>query len=187
MTALSVSPSIARKELAERFETNLKMLSLLNSMQDSQVVVLSALIEGKRLTSSGNSVPADYEVTRLSAIIETLEKKYLFPIQHLNVSVRSVTTGRMTTQTIYLIESEIVERLIEDSDSVFANQERELFFRGIAKENKYFQKLIEKKGSLSNAVLSLIHHAYKDKPLSQEAWREMDNKFLSMLDKLNVA
>ncbi|MBD3702900.1 hypothetical protein IE986_31610 [Klebsiella pneumoniae] len=50
------------------------MIELFNTMQDSQVVVLSSLIEGHHLTSSGNSVKADFEVTRLPAIIEMLEK-----------------------------------------------------------------------------------------------------------------
>ncbi len=112
-------------------------------MQDSQVVVLSSLIEGHHLTSSGNSVKADFEVTRLPAIIEMLEKN-IFPIRHLNVSVKSVTTGRMTGQTVYFIEPEHIEQLLADPELVFANQERSLFFRSLERR-KNLGKLIEKK------------------------------------------
>lgn len=76
MRALSIPPSVARASLASKFSSHLKVISLFNSMQDSQVVVLSSLIEGHHLTSSGNNVKADFEVTRLPAIIEMLEKKY---------------------------------------------------------------------------------------------------------------
>lgn len=187
MIALSIPPSVARANLASKFSSHLKVISLFNSMQDSQVVVLSSLIEGHHLTSSGNNVKADFEVTRLPAIIEMLEKKYFFPIHHLNVSVKSVTTGRMTVQTVYLIEPEHIEQLFTDPELVFANQERTLFFRSLEKEGKSLGKLIEKKGSLSQAVLSLIHHAYKDKPLSEEIWLDLEEKFTHMLDELNAA
>jgi len=187
MQSLSMSPSVARASLASKFSSHLKAISIFNTMQDSQVVVLSSLLDSNHLTSSGNSVKADFEVTRLPAIIEMLEKKYFFPIRHLNVSVRSVTTGRMTVQTVYLIEPEHIEQLLDDPEVVFANQERSLFFRSLEKEGKNLGKLIEKKGSVSQAVLSLLHHAYKDKPLSDEMWRDVEEKFTHMLDELNVA
>ncbi|HAH1080727.1 TPA: hypothetical protein GF150_23435 [Escherichia coli] len=187
MHALSILPSVARANLATKFSSHLKVIELFNTMQDSQVVVLSSLIEGHHLTSSGNSVKADFEVTRLPAIIEMLEKKYFFPIRHLNVSVKSVTTGRMTGQTVYFIEPEHIEQLLADPELVFANQERSLFFRSLEKEGKNLGKLIEKKGSVSQAVLSLLHHAYKDKPLSDEMWKEIEDKFIHMLDELSAA
>ncbi|WP_263057122.1 hypothetical protein [Pantoea agglomerans] len=187
MRSLSMSPAVARASLASKFSSHLKAISIFNTMQDSQVVVLSSLLDSHHLTSSGNSVKADFEVTRLPAIIEMLEKKYFFPIRHLNVSVRSVTTGRMTVQTVYLIEPEHIEQLLADPEVVFANQERSLFFRSLEKEGKNLGKLIEKKGSVSQAVLSLLHHAYKDKPLSDEMWQEVEEKFTHMLDELSAA
>lgn len=187
MRSLSMSPSVARASLASKFSSHLKAISIFNTMQDSQVVVLSSLLDSHHLTSSGNSVKADFEVTRLPAIIEMLEKKYFFPIRHLNVSVRSVTTGRMTVQTVYLIEPEHIEQLLADPEVVFANQEKSFFLRSLEKERKNLGKLIEKKGSVSQAVLSLIHHAYKDKPLSDEMWQKIEEKFTHMLDELNVA
>ncbi len=78
MHALSILPSVARANPATKFSSHLKVIELFNTMQDSQVVVLSSLIEGHHLTSSGNSVKADFEVTRLPAIIEMLEKN-IFP------------------------------------------------------------------------------------------------------------
>lgn len=187
MQALSIPPSVARANLASKFSSHLKTVSIFNTMQDSQVVVLSSLIDSYHLTSSGNSVKADFEVTRLPAIIEMLEKKYFFPIRHLNVSVRSVTTGRMTVQTVYLIEPDHIKQLLAEPEVVFANQERSLFFRSLEKEGKNLGKLIEKKGSLSQAVLSLLHHAYRDKPLSDEMWQEIEEKFTHMLDELSAA
>lgn len=187
MQTLSLPPSVARSNLASKFSSHLRVIAILNTMQDSQVVVLSSLMDGHQLTSAGNSVVADFEITRLSAIIETLEKKYFFPIKHQSVSVKSVTTGRMTAQTVYLIEPDIIEQLTSDPESVFACQERELFSRTIDRENKNLRKLIEKKGSVSQAVLSLIHHAYKDKPLSDEVWHEIEERFTQMLNELSAA
>lgn len=77
MRSLSMSPAVARASLASKFSSHLKAISIFNTMQDSQVVVLSSLLDSHHLTSSGNSVRADFEVTRLPAIIEMLEKKYL--------------------------------------------------------------------------------------------------------------
>ncbi len=57
----------------------------------------------------------------------------------------------------------------------------------LEKEGKNLGKLIEKKGSVSQAVLSLLHHAYKDKPLSDEMWKEIEDKFTHMLDELSAA
>lgn len=93
----------------------------------------------------------------------------------------------MTVQTVYLIEPEHIEQLFTDPELVFANQERTLFFRSLEKEGKNLGKLIEKKGSVSQAVLSLIHHAYKEKPLSEEMWLDIEEKFIHMLDELNAA
>jgi len=187
MKKLSISPSIARADMVSKFSAHLNVIALLNSMQDSQVVVLSSLMDGSHLTSAGNGVPANFEVTRLSAIIEVLEKKYFFPIVHSNVSTTSSTTGRKTVQTVYFIDHDDIERLLTAPDFVFENQRRAMFFRDLDRERKVVGRLIEKKGSVSKAVLSLMHHVYKDKPLSDETWKGIENKFTHILNELNAA
>ncbi|MBO1915785.1 hypothetical protein J4731_23935 [Providencia rettgeri] len=92
----------------------------------------------------------------------------------------------MTGQTVYFIEPEHIEQLLADPELVFANQERSLFFRSLEKKEKSRQAYREK-GSVSQAVLSLLHHAYKDKPLSDEMWKEIEDKFTHMLDELSAA
>nr|MBO1915791.1 hypothetical protein [Providencia rettgeri] len=56
-----------------------------------------------------------------------------------------------------------------------------------SKRREKSRQAYREKGSVSQAVLSLLHHAYKDKPLSDEMWKEIEDKFTHMLDELSAA
>ncbi|RXM24332.1 hypothetical protein EO238_15810 [Citrobacter sp. AAK_AS5] len=82
MTKVTVDypSSISRRKLSNLFNHSPFMLSLVHDMCDSQAIVLAAMCEGKCVTSAGNRIEADYEVTKLAAVIDVLENKFYLPV-----------------------------------------------------------------------------------------------------------
>ena len=84
MTKVTVDypSSISRRKLSNLFNHSPFMLSLIHDMCDSQAIVLAAMCEGKCVTSAGNRIEADYEVTKLAAVIDVLENKFYHHPSH---------------------------------------------------------------------------------------------------------
>ncbi len=187
MALLTIPPAVARDELATLFSAHPAVLLLINRMKNSQAVVLCSLLRGDRLTSAGNNITADYEVLRLPAIIEILEKKYFIPVEHCNVNTTSVTACSATIQTSYVMEEDVINQLLNDPESVFQEKQKTLAVKEIVKKQKKIDDLIKNHGGLAETFLTLTHHAYKDKSLSNEKWRELDEKFRDILNGLEAA
>ncbi|CAI0979638.1 Uncharacterised protein [Serratia rubidaea] len=188
MALLEIPPSVARTELGNMFSSNPAMLLQINAMRDSLVVVLCSLLRGDRLTTAGNNVPADYEVLRLSAAIEDLEKKYFIPIQHRNVSTVSVVAGgKKTNQMYYDMDKDVIARLQSDPEPVLREQRKDLSSKEWMRKQKKLDDLLKNHGGVTETFLTLVHHAYKDKPLSNEKWAELEAKFRDLLNGLDAA
>lgn len=187
MTLLTIPPSVARAELASKFSAHPAMLLQINRMKNSQVVVLCSLLRGDRLTSAGNNIMADHEVLRLPAIVEILEKKYFIPVEHCNVSTTSTTARSATTQTYYVIDGSMADRLLSDPEAVCAEHAKCVASREWVKKQKKIESLIKSNGGLTETVLSLTQHVYKDKMLDKEKLMELEEKFRGLLDELDNA
>lgn len=187
MEHLTIPPVVARNELALKFSAHPAVLVMLNRMKNSQIIVLCSLLRGDRLTSAGNNITADFEVTRLPAIIEILEKKYFIPVQHCNVITTSVTARSATTQTFYVMDKDTISQILSEHEAVFQEKRRALVKTEALKAQKKLDGLIKKHGGVTETLLYLTHHAYKDKMLSNEEWRELDEKFIEILNELNAA
>ncbi|WP_034950993.1 hypothetical protein [Erwinia oleae] len=187
MTSLTIAPSVARAELASKFAAHPAMLLQINRMKNSQVVVLCSLLRGDRLTSAGNNIVADYEVLRLPAIVEILEKKYFIPVQHCNVNTTSSIARCATTQTFYIVDVDVINQLQIDPEGVCRKHEKCIASREWVKKQKKIESLIKSNGGLTETVLSLTQHVYKDKMPSKEKLAELEEKFRSILDELDNA
>ncbi|WP_416261312.1 hypothetical protein [Gibbsiella quercinecans] len=187
MSLLMIPPPVARDELATQFAAHPAVLLLINRMKNSQVVVLCSLLRGDRLTSAGNNISADYEVLRLPAIIEILEKKYFIPVQHCNVNTTSVTARSATTQTSYVMDEGTIKRLFAEPESVFREKKKDLSAKEWVRKQRKLDDLIKNHGGLAETFLTLAHHAYKDKTLSSEEWKELEEKFRDLLNGLEAA
>ncbi|MFT8212043.1 MAG: hypothetical protein ACMZI0_18355 [Symbiopectobacterium sp.] len=119
------------------------MLAKINEMRDSLAVIFYALVKNEKLTTAGNNVEADHEVLRLSAAVEDLEKKFLIPIQHHNVSTSSVIAGgKKTKQMYYMMDEGVIRALQTEPDTVFRKQEKELAVSEWQRKSKQTKKLI---------------------------------------------
>lgn len=187
MTLLVIPPSVARGELASKFSAYPAMLVQLNRMKNAQVVVLCSLLRGDRLTSAGNNIDADYEVLRLPAIVEILEKKYFIPVLHRNVNTTSSIARCATTQTYYIVEMDVIKQLLSDPDAVCEEHKKCIASREWVKKQKKIESLIKSYGGLTETVLSFTQHVYKDKMPEREKLAELERKFRSLLDELENA
>ncbi|CCG86113.1 hypothetical protein [Erwinia piriflorinigrans] len=187
MTLLTIHPSVARDELASKFSAHPAMMLQINRMKNSQVVVLCSFLRGDRLTSAGNNIVADYEVLRLPAIVEILEKKYFIPVAHRNVSTISPTALSATTQTYYVIDESTITRLQSDPDVVCGEHKKCIASKEWVKKQKKIESFIKSNGGLTETVLSLTQHVYKDKMPGKEKLAELEDKFRTLLDELDNA
>lgn len=187
MTLLIIPPSVARAELASKFSTHPAMLLELNRMKNAQVVVLCSLLRGDKLTSAGNNIEADYEVLRLPAIVEILEKKYFIPILHCNVPTTSSIAQNATTQTFYIVKSDVIEQLLSDPETVNEEHKKCIAAREWVKKQKKIESLIKSHGGLTETILTLTRHVYKEKMPDKEKLAELEVKFRSLLDELDNA
>lgn len=187
MTLLIIPPSVARAELALKFSAHPTMLLQLNRMKNAQAVVLCSLLRANRLTSAGNNIDADYEVLRLPAIVEILEKKYFIPVLHSNVNTISSIAQCATTQTFYIVEMDVIKQLLSDPDAVCKEYKKCIASREWVKKQKKIESLIKSYGGLTETVLSLTQHVYKDKMPGKEKLTELEEKFRSLLDELDNA
>ena len=187
MALLTTDPSVARAELASKFSAHPGMLLQINRMKHAQVVVLCSLLRAERLTSAGNNIAADYEVLRLPAIVEILEKKNFIPVRHCNVNTTSSISRCATTQTSYIIERDVIELLLSDPESVFNEHKKCVSLREWEKKKKKTESLIKSYGGLAETLFSLTRHVYKDKMQSEEKLAELEEKFRDLLDELDDA
>ncbi|MEJ4044314.1 hypothetical protein [Erwinia sp. SLM-02] len=187
MTLLTIHPSVARAELASKFSAHPALLLQINRMKNAQVVVLCSLLRGERLTSAGNNVVADYEVLRLPAIVEILEKKYFIPVLHCNVNTTSSIARCATTQTSYIVETDVIKKLFIDPEAVCREHKKCIASREWEKKQKKIENLIKGYGGLAETVLSFTKHVYKDKMPDKEKLDELEEKFRNLFDELDNA
>ena len=109
---LDYPSSISRRKLSNLFNHSPFMLSLVHAM-----------CEGKCVTSAGNRIEADYEVTKLAAVIDVLENKFYLPVSRVKIPTAS-DTGGGTIQAKYLITENDMQLLLEDPESVVLTRER---------------------------------------------------------------
>lgn len=188
MAMLDIHPSVARKALGSIFTSQPVMLAKINDMRDSLAVIFYALMKNEKLTTAGNNVEADHEVLRLSAAVEDLEKKFLIPIEHHNVSTSSVIAGgKKTKQMYYMMDEDVIRALQTEPDTVFRKQEKELAVSEWQRKSKQTKKLINQHGGLTGALVMLTRSGYEAKSLSDEKLAELEVKFRCILDELDAA
>lgn len=188
MAMLEIHPSVARKALSSIFTSQPVMLAQINDMHDALTVVFYSFCRGDKLTTTGNNIEADYEVLRLSAALNELEKDYLIPVNHCNVSTSSIIAGgKKTAQMYYVMDKDVVSRLQSDPGTVFREQDKALSAKRWERKQKQTQKLIEEHGGLTGALMMLTRSEYKDKSLDDKELMELERKFRDILDELDEA
>lgn len=159
MTKVTVDypSSIARRKLSDLFNDSPFMLSMIHDMCDSQAIVLSALCDGKYVTSAGNRIDADYEVTKLASVIDVLENRYYLPVSRMKVATAS-DTGAGTVQAKYYIAEEDMELLLEDPESVVLTRERLALSKLKSRDERCLKRLVNVHGyeEVARSLQSLV-------------------------------
>ena len=143
MTKVTVDypSSISRRKLSNLFNHSPFMLSLVHDMCDSQAIVLAAMCEGKCVTSAGNRIEADYEVTKLAAVIDVLENKFYLPVSRVKIPTAS-DTGGGTIQAKYHITENDMSLLLEDPESVLLMRERLALSKLKSRDERCLKRLV---------------------------------------------
>lgn len=138
-------PQIARQKLLSRFSNSPSMIMHINDMCDSQAIVFSAMCDGKSVTNAGNRIEADYEVTKLAAVIDVLENRFFLPVSRQKRHVLS-DTGASTTQAKYTINNDDLDSLLEDPEEVISAREKQAFFRQTRRDERCLKRLVNLHG-----------------------------------------
>lgn len=138
-------PEIARQKLTSLFNDSLSMIACISGMCDSQATVFAALCDGKNVTNAGNHIEADYEVTKLAAIINVLENHFYLPISRQKINTEA-DTGATALQARYMISAEDLSELIENPELVISRREKQAFLRLIRRDERCLKRLINMHG-----------------------------------------
>lgn len=133
--------SIARRKLSVLFNNSPFMLSLVHDMCDSQAIVLAAMCDGKSVTSAGNRIEADYEVTKLAAVIDVLENKFYLPVSRMKIATAS-DTGAGTVQAKYHIAEDDMDLLLQDPEAVLLMRERLALSKLKSRDERCLKRLV---------------------------------------------
>lgn len=138
-------PEIARQKLTSLFNDSTEMIARISDMCDSQATVFSALCDGKGVTNAGNRIEADYEVTKLAAIINVLENHFYLPISRQKIHIEA-DTGATALQAVYTISAEDLSELLEEPELVISKRKKQAFLRLIRRDERCLKRLINMHG-----------------------------------------
>lgn len=138
-------PEIARRKLTSTFSHSPTMLAHISDMCDSQVTVFSAICDAKSVTNAGNRITADYEVTKLAAIIDVLENQFYLPISRQKIHIKA-DTGALALQALYTISEEDLMELIQEPEAMLFKREKQAFLKLIRRDERCLQRLIKNHG-----------------------------------------
>ncbi|KIO38442.1 hypothetical protein SU67_24775, partial [Escherichia coli O139:H28 str. E24377A] len=110
-----------------------------------KLLFLRPMCEGKCVTSAGNRIEADYEVTKLAAVIDVLENKFYLPVSRVKIPTAS-DTGGGTIQAKYLITENDMQLLLEDPESVVLMRERLALSKLKSRDERCLKRLVSVHG-----------------------------------------
>lgn len=152
------SAAAARQELRKRFDNSSTALACIEKLSDTCACALLVMMEGKTLTTTGYSIPADYGVNRASAVIHTLEQA-LFPVSNRRIETES-DVGKKAYQSVFFIAAEDREKLEMSPDEVFLQCRRILCQKKWHREVQDMRRLLKELGS--EGVRELLEQVAND-------------------------
>jgi len=121
-------PEMAKVKLTKLFGDELALIEINNSLTDIARITLAAMCDGFFITSSGNNIYADFEVTRAAAIADSLINKFNLPITSKRFETIS-GTGNKASQSVYFISEEDLEDLLTYPEAVKKINDRKAWGR----------------------------------------------------------
>lgn len=111
----------ARRVVSTTFSMHPTFIEQTSKMSACYLFPLAALCQGKTLTTTGNSIDANYKITRASAVIRHLRKFYAIPIQR-RIIMTTTRTGGNAKQALFYISKEDLSELEANPEAVFRRQ-----------------------------------------------------------------
>jgi|GEM_PF-1481695 len=155
------TPGLARQKLASFFEDRETALLAVGKLNRTQVCVLAALLDGKCITTSGYSIPADYGVKRASAVMHSLEKEHFFPISSRRIETES-DVGTKTKQALFFISQDDRERLKLEPNQILEEIYQKACLTKASQAQKEIIRLVKEFGEAG--ILELVKKAANDEP-----------------------
>ncbi|MDX7990284.1 hypothetical protein [Xenorhabdus littoralis] len=146
-------PEIAKSKLTKHFGDKLPLIDISNNLTDIGRITLAAMCDGHKITSSGNNVPADFEVTRAPAIVDSLVNDFNLPITRQRIDTIS-GTGNKAYQSIYYIQDNALKELLDDPDTVLSRNRKENSLKAWSRSERELQRLVKELGG--EEVLSYV-------------------------------
>ncbi|ONI56912.1 hypothetical protein N499_1390 [Wolbachia pipientis wVitA] len=157
-------PELAKSKLTKYFGDKVSLVEINNSLTDLNRIALAAMCDGKTITSSGNNVHADFEVTRAPAIADTLVNEFNLPITRQRIETVS-ETGNKASQSLYYIEDSALEELLNNPDEVLSRNKKKNDMKAWGRSERDLKRLVQRFGVEDIiSYLSAMHSSNDDTP-----------------------
>lgn len=148
------STEIAKIKLSKVFAESVPLVDITNNLTDISRVALAAMCDGFTITSSGNNVSADFEVTRAPAIADSLINDFNLPITRERVETTS-GTGNKASQSVYYINGDDLNELLSDPEGVLSKNKTLNEMKAWGRTQRDLKRLVQQFGA--DEVISCIN------------------------------
>lgn len=139
-------PEQAKAKLTKYFGDQIPLIEINNSLTDLNRIALAAMCDGRTITSSGNSINADFAVTRAPAIADALVNEFNLPITRQRIETVS-GTGNKASQSIYYIDDSALEELLNDPESVLSRNKKNNEIKARGRSERELTRLVKRLGA----------------------------------------
>lgn len=169
----------SKEKLVRKFNSNEVFCDAIRTMADSHVIVLDALIDGMRITRSGNNVTADFETTSLQSIIFNLKENYYLPISKIEENVPSSMSNRTIDQAIYYMSDNDLNNIINNYDFIVEHNKSIVLSKRESRTEKMILRLIRSVGDKEAIKKTFI------KAFDGRLEKDSINQFCQQIDSLD--
>ncbi|WP_318479782.1 hypothetical protein [Photobacterium leiognathi] len=158
------TPEASRQKVYDLFSDTPSLYQIALDLNDTDIIVLAALFDGKSVTNSDYYIGADYSMIRLSAIIGRLRR--YFPITAIEINCLN-EIEKPAKRNKYIISKDSLADLLSDPLKVLSACESLASNKRDAREKQDITRFIRRHGEAA-AFKHFFKQAYGHKSLTSE-------------------
>lgn len=173
----SYTPAVSRQKMYDLFVDVPCLYQIALNLNDTDIIVLAALCDGKSVTNSDYYIGADYSMIRLSAIIGRLRRN--FPISAIEINCLN-EIKKPAKRNKYIITKDNLDDLLSDPLRVLSECECLASNKKDTREKQDITRFIRRHGE-ATAFKHFFKQAYSHKSLTSEQLDSLFGKIDEMI------
>ncbi|PQJ58495.1 hypothetical protein [Photobacterium angustum] len=158
------TPEVSRQKIYDLFLDTPSLYQIALDLNDTDIIVLAALCDGKSVTNSDYEIGADYSMIRLSAIIGRLRR--YFPITAIEVNCLN-EIRKHAKRNKYIITKDNFNKLLDDPLVALSECESIALRKKDTREKQDIARFIRRHGE-EIAFKHFVKQAYGHKHVTPE-------------------